>query len=146
MGAHPWFYSVPYEEDVARALTALVEREFSAGRYAPAEAFPRFPVDSNHTPGCKHASVDAARAAAGASGTRSILDMRNFADRPDFGRVCALSDDELEDLFGSASPSAEEILDSDELFEQIERGHGVCVVAWQDGKPSQIIFAGYSYD
>ena len=32
MGAHPWYYSVPYVEDVAGAFSALREREFHAGR------------------------------------------------------------------------------------------------------------------
>jgi hypothetical protein len=72
--------------------------------------------------------------------------MRKVGDRPDFGVVCALDDEELEELFGSGRPSADEILDSDELFEQIERGQGVYVVAYEGNKPAQIIFAGYSYD
>lgn len=146
MGAHPWFYSVPYADDVAGALSALREREFRAGRYNPAEAFPRFPVDANHTPGCRHASVELARQAAGASGTRSIVDIMCVGDRPDFGVAGSLSDDELEDLFGTRTPSAEEVLDCDELFDQIERGQGVYVTAYEDGEAAQIIFVGYSYD
>jgi hypothetical protein len=146
MGAHPWFYAVPYVEDVCAALRALTEREFRAGRYNPAEEFPRFPVDLRHRPGCRHDSIDEAREAAAEDGTRSILDIDKVADRPDFGAVCALDEDESEDLFGSTRPSAKEILASEDLFEQIERGQGVYVIAYEDGKPSQIIFAGYSYD
>jgi hypothetical protein len=146
MGAHPWYYSVPYVEDIAGALSALREREFRAGRYRPAEMFPRFPVDANHTPGCRHVSMEAARQAAGASGTRSIVDILRLGDRPDFGVASSLSDDELEDLFGTKTPSVEEILDCDELFDQIERGHGVYVTAYEDGKPAEIIFLGYSFD
>ena len=57
MGGHPWYYSVPYVEDIAGALSALREREFRAGRYYPAEKLPRFPVDENHAPGCQHVSI-----------------------------------------------------------------------------------------
>jgi hypothetical protein len=146
MGAHPWHYSVPYVEDMAGALSAPREREFRAGRYYPAEMFPHFPIDANHAPGCRHASIEAARQAAGANGTRSILDILRLGDRPDFGVASSLSDDELEDLFGTSIPSAEEILDCDELFDQIERGHGVYVTAYDQGKPAQIIFLGYSDD
>jgi hypothetical protein len=146
MGAHPWFYAVPYDEDICRALETLREREFRAGRYYPAEQFPRFPVDPNHAPGCKHASIKAARAAAGGNGARSIVDMQKIADRPDFGVVCAISGDELEEFFGSLTPTAEEILESDELFELIERGQGVYAVAYEDGKPVKIIYVGYSFD
>jgi hypothetical protein len=146
MGAHPWYYSVPYVEDVAGAFSALREREFHAGRYNPAESFPRFPVDANHTPGCRHASIEVARQAAGASGTRSIVDIDRLGDRPDFGVASSLSDDEFEDLFGTKTPSIEEILDCDELFDQIERGQGVYVTAYEHGEPVQIVFLGYSYD
>ena len=44
MGAHLWFYFVPYEPDINRALQALRKREFIAGRYHPAIMFPQFPV------------------------------------------------------------------------------------------------------
>jgi hypothetical protein len=146
MGAHPWYYAVAYVDDVAGALSALREREFRAGRYNPAETFPRFPVDANHTPGCRHASIEVARQAAGASGTRSIVDIIQLGDRPGFGIASALSDDELEELFGTKTPSAEDVLDCDELFDQIERGQGVYVTAHENGAPAQIIFLGYSYD
>jgi len=32
------------------------------------------------------------------------------------------------------------------FFEEIERGTGVYVVLYDQGKPSEICFAGYSYD
>jgi hypothetical protein len=146
MGAHPWYYSVPHVDDVAGALSALREREFRAGRYYPAETFPRFPVDINHAPGCRHASIEAARQAAGANGTRSIVDIVRVGERPDFGVASSLSDDELEELFGTTTPSAEDVMDCDDLFDQIERGHGVYVTTYDSGVPSQIVFLGYSYD
>lgn len=146
MGAHPWFYVVPYDDDLANALGALRTREFQAGRYNPVQPFPRFPVDPADAPGCGHATVEAARAAAGASGARSILDMLRIANKPDYGAVTPLDQDELEELIGDRRPSAEDILDCEELFESIERGQGVAAVAYEDGKPAQIIFAGYSYD
>jgi hypothetical protein len=61
MGAHPWFYFIPYEEDITKGLETLREREFKAGRYNPSEPFPRFPVDPRHVPGSKHSSIEAAR-------------------------------------------------------------------------------------
>ena len=33
-----------------------------------------------------------------------------------------------------------------DLWEDIERGQGVYVIAYKDGKPSEIFFGGYSYD
>jgi hypothetical protein len=146
MGAHPWFYSVPYAEDVAGAFAALREREFRAGRYNPVEDFPRFPVDVNHAPGCQHDSLDDAREDAAEDGTRSIIDIMELGSEPDFGIACPLAPDELQELFGTKTPSAEDILDCDDLYDRIERGQGVYVTAYQGGKPDQLIFIGYSYD
>jgi len=146
MGGHPWWYLVPYEEDVARSLEALRQREFKAGRYNPAESFPLFPVDLRHAPGCKHPSIDAARDAADADGTRSVLDVSRIGAKPDFDAVARLDDDELMEFFGTTRPTATDVEDSDELFDQIERGQGVYVVVYENDEPSQIFFAGYSYD
>jgi hypothetical protein len=146
MGGHPWWYLVPYEKDVASSLEALRQREFKAGRYNPAEPFPRFPVDPNHAPGCKHASIEEAREDSDADGTRSILDVSQLSARPDYDAVAPLDDDELMEYFGTTRPTAEEVEDNDDLFDQIERGQGVYVLIYEDDKPSQIFFAGYSYD
>jgi hypothetical protein len=146
MGGHPWWYLVPYEKGVASSLEALRQREFKAGRYNPAEPFPRFPVDLAHTPGCKHSSIDEAREDSDADGTRSILDVSGLSARPDYDAVAPLDDDELMEFFGTTKPTAEEIEDCEELFEQIERGQGIYVVVYENDQPSQIFFAGYSYD
>ncbi len=146
MGAHPWFYFVPYQKDVAKSLAALQQQELKAGRYNPVERFPSFPVDLQHEPGGRHASSEAARAAASASGARSILDMTRISAAPDFGAVAPLDDTELMDLFGTAKPTAADLEASDEMFDQMERGQGVYVIVHEDDEPSQIFFAGYSYD
>ena len=146
MGASPWFYFVPYNADFGRALNVLREREFKAGRYFPAEMTPRFPVNLAHVPGCKHASIEEAVEEADASGTASILDMERVAARPDFGAVCPLDPDELMDLYGTGEPTRQEVEDNDDLFDQLERGQGVCFAVYEDGKPKHIYFAGYSFD
>ncbi len=146
MGGHPWWYLVPYEKDIGKSLNALREREFKAGRYNPAEDFPRFPVDLNHAPGCKHSSIDDAREDSDADGTRSILDVSGIGTEPDFDVVAPLGDDALMEFFGTTKPTAEDVEDCDDLFEQIERGQGVYVVIYDNDQPSQIFFAGYSYD
>jgi len=146
MGGHPWWYLVPYEKDIASSLEALRQREFKAGRYNPAEPFPRFPVDPGHAPGCKHASIDEAREDSDADGTRSILDVSRLCAKPDYDAVAPLDDDELMEFFGTTRPTADEVEDNDDLFDQIERGQGIYVIIYEDDAPSQIFFAGYSYD
>ncbi|MEI9931723.1 MAG: hypothetical protein WDM89_14585 [Rhizomicrobium sp.] len=146
MGGHPWWYLVPFENDVANSLEALRQREFKAGRYNPAEDFPKFPVDLNHAPGCKHTSIDEAREESDADGTRSILDVSGIGGEPDFDIVAPLSDDALMELFDTTKPTSEDVEDCDELFDQIERGQGVYVIVYDNDQPSQVFFAGYSYD
>ena len=146
MGGHPWWYLVPYEEDVLKSLEALRQREFKAGRYNPAESFPKFPVDPDHAPGCKHPSIDEARDDADADGTRSILDVSRISPAPDYDAVAPLDDDALMEFFGTTKPSIDDVEDNDDLFDEIERGQGIYIVVYEDDQPSQIFFAGYSYD
>ena len=50
------------------------------------------------------------------------------------------------DLFDTAKPTAEDLEESDEMFDQMERGQGIYVVVYEDDEPSQLFFAGYSYE
>jgi hypothetical protein len=137
---------VPYEKDMTKGLEALREREFTAGRYNTSEPFPGFPVNPRRLPGSKHSSIEAARAAASASGTRSILDMTRISARPDFGAVAPLDEAELMDLFATVTPTRADIEANEAIFDQIERGQGIYVVVYENDEPSQVYFAGYSYD
>ena len=131
MGAEWWDYFVPYEEDIASALERLRQREFRAGRYRGAEA---------HA-----ATIDEVLANMDADGTGSILDMTHITEEPDFFAVTPLSATQLMDLFGTQQPTREMIHASD-ICEPIERGQGVYVIVYKDGKPSEIFFGGYSFD
>ena len=147
MGGEPWFYFVSYQADVNSALQALRQREFRAGRYNPVMPMPEFPVDAGAAgPGAGHASIEEAIEDADADGTRSILDMERVSDDPDYGSITAVSDEDLVDLFGTSRPTREMIESTDDLFEALERGQGVYIVAYRDDKPSEIFFAGYSFD
>jgi hypothetical protein len=147
MGGEPWFYFVPYQADIDSALQALRRREFQAGRYNPVTPMPAFPVDARApAPGARHQSIEEAIEDADADGTRSILDMERVSDEPDFGLVTPLSDDDLVDLFGTSKPTREMIESNEDLFEALERGQGVYIIAYRDDRPSEIFFAGYSFD
>lgn len=147
MGGHPWFYFVEYEPDIAAALQKLRRREFEAGRYNPAVSFPDFPVnDESPAPGAQHGSIEEAQEEADADGTRSILDMERVSDAADYGAVAPMPPEVLRDLFGTNEPTREMVEGSDELYDALERGQGVYVVIYEGGRPSEIFFAGYSYD
>ena len=147
MGGHPWFYYVDYEPDINAALQKLRQREFLAGRYNPAIPFPEFPVDENSPViGAQHSSIEEALEDADADGTRSILDMMKVSDTRDYFAVAPLSEEKLRELFGTDKPTYEMIEDSEELYEVLERGQGVYIIAYKDAQPSKILFAGYSFD
>jgi hypothetical protein len=147
MGGEPWMYFVEHDEDVEFALDALKVREFRAGRYNPVMPFPPFPADpSGPAPGAKHSSIEEAREAADADGTRSILDMDRIGDEPDFGVVVPLDRQEIIELYGTEHPTRAMIEANPDFLEEVERGQGVYLVAYDGDRPAWICFGGYSYD
>lgn len=147
MGASPYFYFVKYQKDAQAALDQLRQREFEAGRYNPVMPFPTFPVELNEeTPGAQHDSIEEAFQDADADGTRSILDLTSVGDEPDFCTAARLDDDALTEYFGTTQPTHEMVANNYAFFEDIERGQGVYIVVYRDGKPDELFFAGYSFD
>ena len=144
MGGEPWSYFVPYVPDFQTALEQLREREFTAGRYNPASGYEGtygggLPVDE------RPSTIEEARELADADGTRSILDMDRVGDEADYGVARRLSPAELQNYFGSTEPTRQAI-DQAEFWEDIERGQGICCTVYENGKPTELFFAGYSYD
>jgi hypothetical protein len=132
MGAEAWDYFVPYEDDIQSALNKLREREFRAGRF--------------HHYGQRPATIEEVLAMSDEDGTRSILDITTVADQPDFCTVAPLSEEALIDLFGTTQPTRRMIEGNHDFYENIERGQGVYIVAYEGDRPSEIFFAGYSFD
>jgi hypothetical protein len=147
MGAEPWFYFVPYRADIEGALEALRKREFEAGRYNPAVMFLQFPLtEDSPSPGAQHQSIEEALEASDADGTRSILDMERVGKNPGFGVVVPLARERLLELYGTEQPTRKMIEENMDFFEELGRGQGIYIVACDSGKPSELFFAGYSYD
>jgi hypothetical protein len=152
MGAEFWSYCVPYQEDIQAALEALREQEFLAGRFRQPQLIdpgfwgrlfgrkPRKPKPPKSIrEALKIADTDA-------TGTRSILDMERITDRPDHGAVSPVRPEELRRLLGTDKPTREIVEECEELMDAIERGQGIYIVTYQQGKPDGILFCGYSYD
>jgi hypothetical protein len=147
MGAHAYWYVVKYNPDVEAALRELREREFAAGRYNPAMPFIFFPITpATPAPGPQHDTIEEAIEDAAEEGTRSILDLEHIAAEPDFGAAAPLGDEALLEYFGTTNPTRETVERNDGFFDDIDRGQGVYVVLYKDGKPDELFFAGYSYD
>jgi hypothetical protein len=147
MGGHAWWYEVPYDRNVEKAMLELREREFRAGRYNPVTPYPNFP-DTDRAPakGARHASIEEAMEAADASGTRSILDMFTVGEEFGPSTMTVLDEPRLLDYFGTTQPTPDDILENDEFVDDIGRGEGRCVVLYDDGKPSRLLFIGFSFD
>lgn len=142
MGAHPFWYTVKYRQDVDAALEELRQREFSAGRYNPVMPFISLPITpSSPAPGSRHRTIQDALDASDADGARSILDINSIADKPDFGVAAPLSKEVLESLYGTDQPTRAAVEANREFFEDIERGHAVYIVLYANGVPSELLFA-----
>lgn len=147
MGAHAYWYTVDYQEDITLALNVLRTREFMAGRYNPVIPFLNFPIDPDSPmPGAAHTSIDEAMEAAEEDGTRSILDIGAISDEPAFCTSCKLSNQELESLFGTVFPTVDQIQNCDAFWDSLERGKARHIVVHEAGVPRLIFFAGYSFD
>ena len=132
MGAEPWDYFVPYEPDIQAALEKLRQREFRAGRYRGSEDDP--------------ATIEEAIENMDADGTGSILDMMSVGETPDFFKVAPMPSEVQRRLFGTDKPTRQMIERNHDFWEDIERGQGVYIIAYQEDKPSEIFFGGYSFD
>lgn len=147
MGAHAYYYFVPFEPDRNAALTRLRAREFEAGRYNPAMPFLTFPIEEGSpAPGPQHDSIQEAIEVAGEDGTRSILDIVLVDSKANHRVAAPLSDARLEQLFGTTRPTRAMIEGNHDVFEDIERGQCVVITAFVDDQPSEYFFAGYSFD
>jgi hypothetical protein len=148
MGGEPYWYFVAYEADLQHALNVLREREFEAGRYSPVIDFPEFGVPEffEQHPGKRHATIREAREESAPDGTRSILDIERVADVPDYGVAAPVPDELLEELYGTARPARVQVESNMAFLEDVERGQCAYVILYEKDAPSEICFAGYSYD
>jgi hypothetical protein len=148
MGGHPYWYFVPYQKDLQQALDCLREREFKAGRYSPVIRYMKFaePEFSRQTPGAQHESIEAVLDASTEEGTRSILDITSISDEPDYCAAAPLEPARLKELYGTTRPTREMIEGNMDFLDSVERGKCAYIVLYNDENPTEICFAGYSFD
>ncbi len=132
MGGHPYQYMVEYEPDIQAALNKLRQKVFDSGDYFGSEMNPLTPM--------------AAIEASDGTGTRSILDIMEISEEPGFCSASPLGHDELVAYFGTPKPTKAMLDQSDEFWEDIDRGMARYVILYQDDQPTHIYFAGYSFD
>ena len=170
MSATPWWHEVDYQDDLAAALAALQQTVLDAGEYQHPWNDPwRVVDDSFEDEMLREAStmnidaaeleVSIARLKAGEAplslahlfvlntdvGSHSILDVFGIGD--EILQITPLSPAQCERLYGTQHPTIEQIREHEmELLESRQRWTGTAAVAYEDGTPTHIVFAGSSGD
>jgi hypothetical protein len=132
MGAEPWQHVAPYQPNVAVALEQLRQAVFAAGNYRGSEDAPE--------------SIEEALENMDADGTASILDIDHVADHPEPTGVTVLTPAQAARYFGTERPSRADVERATEFWDDIGRGEAICVVLYDGDRPSELYFAGYSFD
>ena len=132
MGAEPYWYFVDYEEDIQSALDKLRRQVFESGAYNGTEFNPSSPEEALEL--------------AAEDGTGSILDIMSISAQPDFFCAAPWSEAELEAFFGTGQPSADMVERNQVFWDSLDRGMTRYAIIYEGDKPSQIFFAGYSFD
>jgi hypothetical protein len=98
-------------------------------------------------PGGPPRTIDEVLERAGEDGTHSILDISHVGRERDFGVAVALAPEVLEEFFGTAEPSHEDVEDRGlDLAEDLDRWEAVYFVVYQHGRPHAYAFVGCSGD
>jgi hypothetical protein len=147
MGAHPWSCFTPYRKDLDDALQFCQEVEFQAGRY-----------NGGDDDGPAHDSIEEAIEDADADGTCSILDVCGIggeipsdSDERQLSVAYALSIQRLIELFNTDKPTRETFEKNRKramgrIYEDLDRGQAIYIILYNNDQPSELFFAGYSFD
>ena len=132
MGGETWEYFVPYQQDIEKALQELRQEVFTKGAFRGSEKKPE--------------TIEKALENAAECGTASILDINAVSEEPGPCTVSPLDEDDLDYYFNTTQPSHEMIMQNQDFFQDIDRGSGVYIIVYKEGKPDEIFFGGYSFD
>ena len=131
MGADSWDQWVPWIKDVKTSLSLAQAKELSDRDVSSLDELYEAAADAGEEPG----------------ETACVLDIFALSKRKTAGKCLELNAAASEKYFGAAKPTKAQIKRGQKkLFEVLERGEQVCVVAYEKGKPSEVYFAGYTVD
>ena len=151
MLGRPYWYLVPYAEDLQEVLDELRAREFSAGRYHPAVPTVDFvePAFSRQQRGPRHDSIEDAIMDAGELGTRSILDIHTVSTRAGFGVAAPFPKAAYLELYGTERPRQRDVRANKDFLRWASPAQCVYVLVYEtggsDAAPSHVLFAGRAF-
>lgn len=139
-GCRSWFYCIPYQADIQKALDQLRDQEFKARR------FYRNDLPSK--------TIEEAMRNADAPGTRSILDIKKVSSARKPFTISPASVESLQRVFGTDKPSrsvVEKVVKAQnspfpEFLETYDRGEGVYIMMYDGDRPVEVFIAGWSCD
>jgi len=83
----------------------------------------------------------------GSEGTSSPLDIFGVSDAPAFFQASPLPEEEIREAFGTTEPTRDQIeANIGDVAAAMDRGFALYVIAYDEGKPSEICFTGWSCD
>jgi hypothetical protein len=137
MGMAAWKWFAPFAGDAESVLDEARLAAFAARAYGKPYA--------RGKPAVK--TIEELLAAFPEEGTCSVIDVTEIGDAP--GASCAgpFPPDVLKAALGTVKPTravAEERMSA--LYELLGRGDAAYVVCYVQGKPSEVLFLGYSFD
>lgn len=137
MGAMGWKCLVPFEDDAESALDKARLTAFETRAYGKPYARGK-PVVS---------TIEELIEAFPEAGTCSVIDVTEIADAPGLGVAGPLPPAVLKEALGTVRPTrAQAESGIARLFAAIDRGYAAYVVCFSAGKPSEVLFLGYSFD
>jgi hypothetical protein len=144
----PYWYLVPYDEDVQAALDELRMREFECGRYNP--VMPRLdfiePGFSRQYRKAQHDSIEDAIMDAGEEGTRSILDIHTVEERANFGIAAPFPKAAYMELYGTERPREKAVRANKEFLRWAAPAQCTYLVIYDEqDQPKHLLFAGRSF-
>lgn len=173
MGGAAWGYWMPYRDgDIDQALASLRTATFESGRYhlrhlgfgpdfdalqaeLDEDEDERAAYEAEHGAGeneepwrdRRPGDIDDLLRGNAEDGTHSIIDVDGVSETPTWGKAAPLSDSELVALFGTTTPSRDDVLSQQRDVQAMRpRWFGTYVVAYANDAPSEIFFSGHSGD
>jgi hypothetical protein len=173
VGASAWVSRVAYQPDIAAALQTARWEAFRAGdfyrnpdelseaRGMTEDEFVAWCMEEWGPPvGGQQARFtwraaqtepgdpDALVATQPYSGTHSVIDMTGIADTPDYFMVAPVSDELLDAMFSTRTPTTDAVAAAVAAgkLDLYGRWHGTYIVGHRDGTPEVIFFVGHSGD
>jgi hypothetical protein len=80
------------------------------------------------------------------SARSSILDTKSVSQTCGCFAISQLDIEIVGEIYGTGHPSREMVEGQMDFFDQLERGMGIYIILYEDGRPHEILFAGYSFD